>query len=155
MTNQDIRWEQRFNNFLKALSQLEKSVKFIRQCFLEHSDSAETDDFAEIQNNLLKQGLIQSFEFTHELAWNVLKDYLESMGTSGLIGSKDTTREAFKRGLIENGEEWMDMIRCRNLTSHTYDEILADTTIDKIFNKFYPQFSAMVKKFNYIYEQET
>lgn len=66
------------------------------------------------------QGLIQSFEFTQELAWNVLKDYLEDKGILGLIGSKDASRSAFKNGLIDNRDGWMKMIEARNLTSHTY-----------------------------------
>ena len=74
----------------------------------------------------------------HELAWNVLKDFLESeAGTLGLMGSKDSTREAFKRGLIADGEVWMDMIRCRNLTSHVYDEALAQQVADDICSRFH------------------
>lgn len=137
--NEDTRWKQRFNNFIKAYRELSEAVEL-----------SKSRDLSKLEN----QGVIQGFEYTHELAWNVLKDYLEEMGISGLVGSKDSTREAFKRGLIENGNEWMEMIKSRNLTSHTYDENLADTIIDNIFNKFYPQFSAMVKKFTYIYEQE-
>lgn len=140
MTNQDIRWEQRFNNFLKALSQLEKSVKFIRQCFLEHSDSAETDDFAEIQNNLLKQGLIQSFEFTHELAWKVIKDYAEFQGNNSISGSRDAAREGFSMGLISNGEVWMEMIYSRNATSHTYNEDIAEGIYGKIISDYLQAF---------------
>ena len=73
-------------------------------------------------SELEKQGLIQAFEFTHELAWNVLKDYLEAQGFAELIGSKNATQQAFKNGLLEDGEAWMDMIRARNLTSHTYQD---------------------------------
>lgn len=67
--------------------------------------------------------MIQVFEYSHELAWNLLKDYLADVaGIVGLIGSRDSTREGFKRGLIENGELWMSMIKSRNLSSHTYNE---------------------------------
>jgi len=95
MTTQDIRWIQRFNHFSKAFSQLSDAVQLVQKRPL---------------SKLEEQGLIQAFEYTHELAWNTLKDFLESRGARDLYGSKDTTREAFKTGLVENGEVWMDMI---------------------------------------------
>ena len=67
-----------------------------------------------VLTDLEEQGLIQRFEFTHELAWNVLKDYFEYQGNTAITGSRDATREAFNKGLIENGEEWMVMIKSRN-----------------------------------------
>jgi nucleotidyltransferase substrate binding protein (TIGR01987 family) len=100
----DIRWIQRFNNFSKALSQL---TKFVNQGKL---------------NELEQQGLIQAFEYTFELAWNVIKDYFEDQGETGILGSRDAIRLAFKRGLVEEGEVWMDMITSRTLTAHTYNE---------------------------------
>ena len=101
----DVRWKQRFNNYLKAFLTLTEAVQLSQ---------------VRILSRLEQQGLIQGFELTHELAWNVLKDYLEDKGISGLIGSKDTTRSAFKNGLIGHGEDWMKMIEARNLSSHTY-----------------------------------
>ena len=98
---QDIRWIQRFNHFTKALSQLRDAVELAQKRPL---------------SKLEAQGLIQAFEFTHELAWNTLKDFLEERGVQNLYGSRDATREAFKTGLIENGEAWMNMIQSRNLT---------------------------------------
>ena len=92
------------------------------------------------------QGLIQSFEFTHELAWNVLKDYLEHKGIVGLIGSRDASRAAFKNGLIKNGEDWMKMIEARNLTSHTYDPKTAEGVAQDIIHRFFPAFEALIKK---------
>jgi len=77
-------------------------------------------------SDLEQQGLIQAFEFTHELAWNTLKDFRESRGTASLYGSKDATREAFARGLIANGDEWMAMIESRNRSSHTYNQETAN-----------------------------
>jgi nucleotidyltransferase substrate binding protein (TIGR01987 family) len=103
----DIRWQQRFANFRKALARLTEAVELRRQRDL---------------TALERQGLIKAFEFTHELAWNTLKDYLEFMGFENLIGSRDATRTAFKVGLIEDGEHWMEMIKSRNQTSHAYDE---------------------------------
>jgi nucleotidyltransferase substrate binding protein (TIGR01987 family) len=70
---------------------------------------------------LEQQGLIQGFEFTHELVWNLLKDYLQYQGIEGIIGSRDATRLAFQSGLISDGESWMAMIKARNQSSHTYN----------------------------------
>ena len=91
-------------------------------------------------SDLEKQGYIQTFEFTHELAWNVLKDYIEHTGGQKLIGSKDTTCEAFQKGLIKDGNAWMEMIKSRNLTSHTYNESTSEEIIEKITQLYYPAF---------------
>ncbi|GAB4219828.1 MAG TPA: nucleotidyltransferase substrate binding protein [Spirochaetota bacterium] len=133
MTNQDIRWIQRFNHFMNAFKRLEDAVTL-------YNDRTLSD--------LEEQGLIQAFEYTHELAWNVFKDFLEDRGVTNLYGSKDTTRYAFKNGLIDNGEVWMDMIISRNLTSHTYDEELAKEIIKKIVNVYIKEFDKMFLKFN-------
>lgn len=122
MTNQDIRWIQRFNNFCKAIIQL---TRFMQKQEL---------------NELEEQGLIQSFEYTHELAWNTLKDFIESKGNKTIYGSKDATREAFKLDLITAGDIWMDMIRHRNLTSHTYNEELATEIVKNIRQHYYREF---------------
>jgi nucleotidyltransferase substrate binding protein (TIGR01987 family) len=130
---QDIRWKQRFENYSKAFLELSADVA-LRQ-------SREL-------SRLEEKGLIQSFEVVHELAWNVLKDYLEDVaGTTGLLGSKDSTREAFKRGLIADGEVWMDMIKSRNLTSHVYDEATVRKIADDICGRFQPCFAAMHQRF--------
>ena len=130
---QDIRWKQRFENFSKAFRDLSADVAL--------RESREL-------SRLEEKGLIQSLEMTHELAWNVLKDYLEAEGgTTGLLGSKDTTREAFKRGLIEDGEVWMDMIKSRNLTSHVYDETTARKIAEDICVHFHARFAAMHERF--------
>ena len=118
----DIRWIQRFNNFQKALSQLSDAIRLAQERPL---------------SKLEEQGLIQAFEFTHELAWNTLKDFLESRGVQNLYGSKDVTRTAFKNGLIENGQAWMDMVQSRNLTTHTYDEATAAKIITAIRSAYF------------------
>jgi nucleotidyltransferase substrate binding protein (TIGR01987 family) len=105
-------------------------------------------------SKLEEQGLIQVFEYTHELAWNTLKDFLESRGVRNLYGSKDTTREAFKTGLIENGEAWMDMIQSRNLTSHTYDESTASHIVSAILNTYFAEFEAFRIKLDKKKEEE-
>jgi nucleotidyltransferase substrate binding protein (TIGR01987 family) len=127
MTTPDIRWIQRFNHFAKAFSQLQEAVELAQQRPL---------------SKLEEQGLIQAFEYTHELAWNTLKDFLENRGARNLYGSKDVTREAFKTGLIENGEVWMDMIKSRNLTSHTYDEAVASGIVSAILKTYFAAFEA-------------
>ncbi len=128
----DIRWKQRFNNYSRAFQTLVAAVELAR-----------SRDLSELE----QQGVIQSFEFTHELAWNVLKDYLEEKGITGLIGSKDATRSAFKNGLIEDGEAWMKMIEDRNKTSHTYDPVIALAVVENVLERFYPAFEKMAKKF--------
>ncbi len=107
MDNKDIRWIQSLDSYIKALKQLENAVKL--------SQIRELSD-------LEKQGLIQSFEFTHELAWNTIKDFFNYRGNKQIFGSKDAVREAFSYGLIEDGESWMKMIQSRNQSLHTYNE---------------------------------
>ena len=136
---QDIRWKQRFDNYLKAFQTLVEAVDLTR-----------TRELSKLE----QQGLIQGFEFTHELAWNVLKDFLENKGIAGLIGSKDATRAAFKNGLIEQGEDWMKMIEARNLTSHTYNPEVAQKITDDILQRFYPAFASMAKKFTELKDQQ-
>ena len=126
--NEDIRWKQRFSNYKKALSQL---TKFI-----------DKGDLNELEN----QGLIQAFEYTHELAWNLLKDYLQDQGVQNITGSKDSVRAAFKVGLIEDGESLMDMIKDRNQTVHTYNEATAEAIITNIETRFFALFVALGEK---------
>lgn len=128
MTQADIRWQQRFSNYKRALSQLQSAVELSQQREL---------------SNLEKQGVIQAFEFTHELAWNVLKDYLQDQGNQNIRGSKDATREAFKVQLITDGEGWMAMIQSRNISSHTYDERTAEKLVEAITGLYFPLFAAL------------
>lgn len=88
-------------------------------------------------SELEAQGLIQRFEFTHELAWNVCKDYFEYQGNTEITGSRDATREAFNKGLIADGEGWMEMIKSRNKTSHTYNEEIAEEIVKNIVKWYY------------------
>lgn len=123
MIPEDIRWQQRFTNYKKALAQLKEAVELSEQRPL---------------SNLEKQGVIQAFEFTHELAWNVLKDFLQDQGNQAIKGSKDATREAFKVELIADGEQWMSMIQSRNASSHTYDQHTAEQLVNAIINTYFP-----------------
>lgn len=124
----DIRWHQRFSNYGKAMQNLGEAVALAAERPL---------------SNLEQQGLIQAFEFTHELGWNVLKDFLEFKGITGLIGSRDASRSAFKNELITDGEAWMDMIKARNQTSHTYNLDVANEVAQAILTRFYPAFEAL------------
>lgn len=128
MSRRDMRWIQRAKHFDKAFSLLEEAVELARQRPL---------------SKLEAQGLIQGFEYTHELAWNTLKDFLEDRGVQALYGSRDTTRAAFRTGLIENGETWMEMIQSRNLTSHTYNEATADQVVGAILDSYFTAFQAL------------
>lgn len=94
-------------------------------------------------SRLEKQGVIQAFEFTHELAWNVLKDYLQDQGNQNIKGSKDATREAFKVELISDGEQWMEMIQSRNISSHAYDEHTAEQLVSAIIKRYFPLFVSL------------
>jgi len=138
MESKDIRWEQRFSNFNKALKKLEEAVKRIKKDYpIDKEGNIDEDKFLD---DILKEGLIQRFEYTHELAWNVMKDFLSNAGNTNIFGSKDATREAFASGLIQDGELWMDMIKSRNKTSHTYNEETADDIFLKIMNQYIHQF---------------
>jgi nucleotidyltransferase substrate binding protein (TIGR01987 family) len=126
----ELRWVQRFQNYKAAYDQFSKAVIVAQSREL---------------NDLEKQGLIQAFEFTHELAWNVLKDFLEYQGHSGVTGSRDATREAFRRGLLKDGAIWMEMIRSRNQTSHTYNHNIAKEILSKIAQDYAKEFSEFLK----------
>ena len=113
-----IRWKQRFGNYCKALTKLEE---FLNPPAL---------------NEREQQGLIKAFEYTFELAWNTLRDLLLNQGAASLLGSRDTLREAFRLGLIDDGEAWMLMIQDRNLTSHTYNRATAEAIADHILSRY-------------------
>lgn len=125
----DIRWIQRFRNFRSALYRLGKAVEIVTE---QINDDEEVDD-------LLKEGLIQRFEYTHELAWKVMKDYAEYQGYTDIRGSRDAFRKAFDMGLVTD-KSWMDSIIDRNLTSHNYDEDTAEDICENIVDVYYPLF---------------
>jgi len=127
----DIRWQQRLANYIKALEQLSNAVAIGRQRPL---------------SDLEKQGLIQAFEFTHELAWNVMKDYFAYQGNPEINGSRDAAREAFQKGLIADGEGWMEMINSRNQTTHTYQQKIADEIAGHITERYFPLFQRFLEK---------
>lgn len=118
----DVRWHQRFSNYNKALSQL---TKFINK--------RELNEFEE-------QGLIKSFEYTYELAWNTIKDFYEGQGETGMQGSRDAIRMAYNRGMIKNGTKWMNMVQSRIRTAHTYNEKTADEIAAEIVHSYHDSF---------------
>lgn len=130
MTN-DVRWIQRLSNYSKALTRLGDALMLAKKRPL---------------TDLEKQGLIQAFEFTHELAWNTIKDFYENQGETGVQGSRDAARLAFRRGLIGNGTVWMDMIQSRNQTSHTYDEATADRIVAAVTNAYFSELKALEQR---------
>ena len=118
--SKDIRWQQRFGNYQKALKELNEAVALAKERTL---------------SKLEKQGLIQAYEVVHELSWKVMKDFLTEKGET-IFASKDATRAAFKSGLITSGEDWMQMIEDRNLTSHTYNQEVAQDIVDNIIANY-------------------
>lgn len=127
-SNKDIRWQQRLANFKKALSQLRK--------FVDKGDL----------NELEEQGAIQAFEYTYELAWLVLKDFLEYQGQTDIFGSRDAIQKAFRAGLIKDGERWMDAYVSRTKTSHTYNEETAREVVKAIMSDYFSLFTALERK---------
>lgn len=127
--NKDIRWMQRFDNYRKALRLLGQAVEIVSQRV--NGDKAVED--------LLKEGLIQRFEYTHELAWKVMKDYAEYQGYTDIRGSRDAFRKAFEMGIITD-KRWMESIADRNLTSHNYDDETAEAIYEAVVNVYYPLF---------------
>ena len=103
-------------------------------------------------SNLEKQGLIQGFEFTHELAWKTIKDFFVSKGNSDIYDSKDATKQAFNNQLISDGETWFAMIESRNLSSHTYDNTISDEIANQIIKNYFPLFIALEQKLNQLKE---
>ncbi|MET4162462.1 nucleotidyltransferase substrate binding protein (TIGR01987 family) [Marinobacterium sp. MBR-111] len=118
---EDVRWSQRFDHFKKAYAQLQEALSLMQERPL---------------SNIEKQGAIQAFEFTYELAWNVLRDYLIWQGAEAISGSRDAIREAFKRELILDGHGWMTMLQDRNRTVHTYNEETARQILENLQGRY-------------------
>lgn len=134
MTEHDVRWIQRLQNFCKAFEQLDDAVQLLRGREL---------------SRLEKQGVIQAFEYTYELGWNLLRDFLKWQGTASLTGSRDTIREAFSVGLIDEGESWMQMLQDRNRTAHTYNEDTAEAIlshIDRVYHELFQRLKARMEQ---------
>lgn len=127
---QDIRWKQRFQNFERAYNLLKEAL----------------EPGIENLSNLEKEGVIHRFEYTFELAWKTLKDYLEFNGILVKF-TRDVIKEAFAAGVIEDGESWIEMLDDRNTTSHEYDEEKINLIVKKI-DEIY--FVAIKQVYNYL-----
>lgn len=115
------RWIQRFDNYEKAVAVLER-------IYLLHKER----ELSEAE----RMGYIQSFEFSFELAWKLMKDFLNFQGYTDIIGSRDAIRQAFRLEIIVNGEVWINMIESRNKTSHSYDDEVAAEIIADISTSY-------------------
>lgn len=108
MENQDIRWKQRFDNFHKACAKIRELVDSKR----------DIESYSELE----REGLIQRFEYTYELAWKVMQDYLIYKGYTFTSGPNGTLQMAFEDGLIAHHDSWRRMGMARNASSHIYNE---------------------------------
>ena len=125
MENQEIRWKQCFQNFEKALTHLSSALQLSEPDILQ------------------KAGIIQFFEMSYELAWNVLKDYLEEQGFSDVKSPRNAIKKAFEIGLVEDGHSWMDLLLDRNLTFNAYDEEKVNEIERLIYQKYFPLLSRL------------
>lgn len=117
-----MNWQDRFKSFVQAFSRLENAIF----------------DYGEKEEEYFKESIIKRFEFTHELAWNVIKDYLKEKGETELYGSKNITRRAVTVGILDNGDIWMDMIETRNISVHAYRNLLLEEEFYDIRDVYYP-----------------
>lgn len=124
------RWKQRLQNYSVVLQHLNEAV----------------EAYDEKSPNIIKEGVLQRFEFTHELAWKVLKDYLEYEGHQNITRSRTATRLAFNLGLIQDGQIWIDMIESRNKTVHAYDASILETEFLKVRESYNACFIQLKEK---------
>ncbi|WP_198669903.1 nucleotidyltransferase substrate binding protein [Cognataquiflexum aquatile] len=129
MDNMDIRWKQRFQNYEKAMGYLEQALQIPNPDIVQ------------------KAGIIQFFEMSFELAWNMVKDYLEDQGFVDIKSPRGALKKAFEMNILENGHDWMDLLQDRNLTAHTYDEQKATEMELLIQNKYFPILKALQLNF--------
>ncbi|MEI6749376.1 MAG: nucleotidyltransferase substrate binding protein [Bacteroidota bacterium] len=126
MNLKDIRWKQRFQNFLKAFTLMKEAI-----------------DAFDTLSDLEKEGLVLRFEYTFELAWKTLKDFLEAKGVE-LSFPRDVIKEGFSTQIIANGEVWIEMLDNRNLTAHTYEEKIFKEVLQNIRTKYYSAIAELI-----------
>lgn len=124
----DIRWKQRFQNFERAFALLEQAIQITAPSEVERA------------------GLIQFFEMSFELAWKLLKDFLEAEGFT-VRSPRDVLKQAFQASYIADGHTWIDALQDRNLTTHTYDEATAITVERQIRESYYPLLAQLYQDF--------
>lgn len=120
----EIRWKQRFENFQRAFSLFESAI------------------LGAAPSKLEKEGIIQRFEYTFELGWKTLRDYMRYGGIETEM-PREVVKEAFANGLIADGQVWIDMLEKRNLMSHTYDEAAFTQAYTAIVNDYYKAIKQM------------
>ena len=119
--NHDIRWKQRFQNFDRAFFLLRDALKNGFDCL----------------NQLEKEGVVQRFEFTFELAWKTLKDYLEEDGfVFATITPRQVIKDAFAANILKDGQAWIDMLDHRNLLSHTYNQVKFEEAVKAVHDRY-------------------
>lgn len=124
MENGSSRWLERLETYKKAMARLTETVLLYTHQSL---------------SPLEKDGMVQRFEYTQELAWKLLKNYIEYQGASQkLTGSRDVIRQGVASGLLSDPDTWFDMLESRNTTSHVYDEQTEADVLDKIISQYYP-----------------
>ena len=122
MTDATPRWQYRFANYRRALTLLREAMDTRRESGL---------------NQLETEGAIQRFEFTMELAWNVMKDFLEHDGVVfDQVTPRIVFRKAYEANLTEHGEVWMDALDARNKMSHTYDALALEQVVEDIDTRY-------------------
>lgn len=128
---EEVRWHYRFRNFSRAFSLLREAL----------------EEEAGTLNQLEREGVIQRFEYTFELAWNLLKDRLEHDGVSlPTVTPRQVIRQAFQAQLIQDGDTWVDMLTDRNRMSHTYDLATFDIVIDRIQRRYLTILGALYER---------
>lgn len=129
MNLKEIRWKQRYENLSKAFLRLEEAIGAF-----------------DTLSVLEKEGLIQRFEYTFELSWNTLKDYLEAQGVEAVF-PREVIKSAFAAGILGDGEAWMEMLEHRNLMAHTYNEQRFLKALDRILRVYYPELQKLMRYF--------
>lgn len=131
------RWRLRFENYQKALANLAEVTQMVDQPAM---------------TLLLRDALIKRYELCYELAWNLIKDYLEDQGDKDIFGSKTAIRLALDRGMIHNGEIWMKMIDDNIASNYAYDSIIADGISHRIKTEYLSQFKLLGETVQKLYD---
>lgn len=133
------RFEERKQDYINALKKLEEAVR------------EDIDTIQENTKQIIIDGVLHRFEFTFELAWKTVKDYLEYMGITNKIGSpRENIQAGFKQGIIEDGEIWIEIMLARNELSHLYDEETSRKIYNNIKNNYIKEFKKLEEKFKQI-----
>lgn len=133
------RFEERKNDYKNALSKLNESLE------------RNIDNLEETDKQIIIDGVLHRFEFTFELAWKTIKDYLEYMGITEKTGSpRENIQQAFKQGIIEDGEVWIKIMLSRNELSHMYDEETSRKIYNELKKNYLKEFNKLEEKFEQI-----